>query len=567
MERRDLSRKASPSRSSAPLDIVLPPGVVDRIEIAMMLASLAGVVRLVFSSLAEPRAWPFSIAWTFAAAAIVARVGHARRHALIDRRRQLLAPAVWVLGIISLFAVGPKLGVGAALLAAAFLTAFSHGARGVAASMLAVTVLMTLAGWLYLRGWWNPPLAANLGDAGEKQWRILIATAVIVTACAVVGAQLFEHVQTLVDERTRAVNAKEREARIRGEVAASLKQVREHEALGRLAGGVAHDINNGLAVVLVNARLLEQEASRSETLRRLGEEMTDAGARAADAAKALLALGRSRQSAVEEADVATVIDHTLDFANRALPVPVRFSQRVDGSVALAEGRLQHAILRVLVDGLDAATGTEPIIGRADADDETIELSFTRRRAPREDPPSRARRLEPLRAALERKSGRLTCDDDVTSTTFRLSLPRAEGNHRSAPVASPPQTNAPLRPRRILVVDDERSVRRALARILCSRGYEVLQAQDGASAVALFEGTDIDLLISDVVMPNTDTSAMIRSFRARHPGAAVIVCSGFVGQEEMRRAIGAGEFTFIAKPFQPQELLELVARTVARPASP
>jgi DNA-binding NtrC family response regulator len=117
---------------------------------------------------------------------------------------------------------------------------------------------------------------------------------------------------------------------------------------------------------------------------------------------------------------------------------------------------------------------------------------------------------------------------------------------------------------VLLVDDEPSVRRAIARLVRGAGYDVVEAGDGASAREAFTaGERFDLLLTDAVMPSTDTDAMIRAFSERCPDAPVVVCSGYVREDLVQHGIAAGDYDFIAKPFDPDELTELLHDVLAR----
>ena len=85
----------------------------------------------------------------------------------------------------------------------------------------------------------------------------------------------------------------------------------------------------------------------------------------------------------------------------------------------------------------------------------------------------------------------------------------------------------------------------------------------ASAASIFEdGRPIDLLVTDAVMPGTNTADMLRAFRQRHPDTPILVCSGFVREELVRRGITEGDYAFLKKPFAPDELLGMAASALA-----
>lgn len=115
---------------------------------------------------------------------------------------------------------------------------------------------------------------------------------------------------------------------------------------------------------------------------------------------------------------------------------------------------------------------------------------------------------------------------------------------------------------VLVVDDERAVREALATALRGLGYRVLCAEDGASAVELVCGeNDIDAVLLDMVMPHMDGRATYLALREVRPDVRVVLTTGFALNEEAQRILNLGVREFIAKPFSVEALSQVIARAV------
>ncbi|MGZ6135373.1 MAG: response regulator, partial [Myxococcaceae bacterium] len=146
------------------------------------------------------------------------------------------------------------------------------------------------------------------------------------------------------------------------------------------------------------------------------------------------------------------------------------------------------------------------------------------------------------------------------STFQILLPAIEGlpleiERRTRPPA--PRTGGT-----VLVVEDDASVRQGLARLLERSGFRALTADDAESALALLAGVAVDLVILDAVLPGLSGLAAYRTIHQRHPGARVLVVSGYgEGQmdPELRRDSGS---SFLQKPFTHLELLEAVQRVLA-----
>jgi CheY-like chemotaxis protein/anti-sigma regulatory factor (Ser/Thr protein kinase) len=158
--------------------------------------------------------------------------------------------------------------------------------------------------------------------------------------------------------------------------------------------------------------------------------------------------------------------------------------------------------------------------------------------------------------------------DVTSeeergTIFTLRLPEAVGPVDGVP--APPARHVPAATRqdaRILVVEDREDVRATMTRALSRSGFEVREASSGDEALTVLAGQrDITLMCIDGVMPGLSTAEAIARAQQLVPGLPVIVCSGHVQEELLRRGIEAGRYAFLPKPFSPQELVARVCQSL------
>ena len=117
---------------------------------------------------------------------------------------------------------------------------------------------------------------------------------------------------------------------------------------------------------------------------------------------------------------------------------------------------------------------------------------------------------------------------------------------------------------ILLVDDEEGYRELIARLLTKAGYEVLQAADGLEALSTLEKSKIDLVISDILMPNLNGYALVARLRAKWPKMPVILTTGFLSQESAK-SIMNGSVDFIPKPINAQTLLDMIQRRTPPPS--
>ncbi|MEM6789518.1 MAG: response regulator [Myxococcota bacterium] len=550
-------------------DVVMPMSVVHRVEVWVMVVATALIGTFVLTVVDRPEAaWSGGL-FAVVLALVLSIIAVSQRRASLTTRRRVLPVAVGLVSLAALFITGLRLGTGAGIMASTVLGALVYGRRAVVFAVAATAVSVATAATLFVSGAWTPVLAASTGSSGIEQVRIFGSTVLVLISSALVGETIMSHVGAMLEERARATAKRNREAAIAEGAATALAEARDREALGRLAGGVAHDVNNGLAVILLNARLLEEDVQGGGAASDRAASVIAAAERAAAATGALMSMARSNVGAIEEASVCAVMAAVKEAITPMLPVAFDVVIERDAVVVMSEGALQQAMLQVLIDGLDAMKGTAPIRVTLEVSDHEATVRLGRDSDGEQEAGSiDRRRLDVVARTLERRGGRLEVDDGHPHPVLRLVLPLAITNEdfKTASVAA--MSSSGERPRPVvLVVDDEPAVRRAIGRILRSAGYDVVEARDGASAERAFTEHHVHLLLTDVVMPNTDTSALIDTFRRRYPGVPVIVCSGFVDQKRVASGIGAGHFAFIAKPFPPTELLDVVGRALAHEPEP
>jgi PAS domain S-box-containing protein len=318
---------------------------------------------------------------------------------------------------------------------------------------------------------------------------------------------------------------KQDEARI-AELQSQLLHADRLTALGRLAGGVAHEINNPMAYVLLNlelaARKLEELPPSSEvaSIRAAIDESRDGTERVRRIVRGLGAFSR-----VDE-DLATAVDvhHAIDAAVKITENRIRHRARLTKSygasraVRANESRLVQVFVNLLVNAADAiADGAVDkdeirVETSSDAAGVTVTVSDTGTGIP---PEVRARLFEPFfttkpvglgtglglsvcQNIVHGFGGTIAADDRTgPGASFRVTLPLAESTQVAAPTAPPP-SSAP-RKASILVVDDETSIGSALARLFS--GHDVVVTQSGREAAQLCEGRAFDCILCDLMMPD------------------------------------------------------------------
>jgi signal transduction histidine kinase/CheY-like chemotaxis protein len=410
----------------------------------------------------------------------------------------------------------------------------------------------------------------------------------------------------LVLWRSRMQRAQiERLVRGRIQLEQQLWQAQKMEAVGRLAGGIAHDFNNILAVISSHAQLLRSMGT-SATSGEL-EEIEFAAQRAGARTRRLLDFSRTSTSDARPVLLAEVVRSMQPMLSRLLAADISFTLDVadgDAAVALADGQLEQVLLNLAINARDAMpTGGHLSIAtrRASAIDRKRLAALgvpdrewavieVRDDGGGMDEPTRTRLFEPFFTTKPRgrgtglglatvdgivrgAGGHVLVDSDVgRGTTMTVLLPVADASvldaaPRVAIAPAPAQAPTPeaggANPR-ILVVDDELAIRSVIARFFSRIGYDMVEAADGASALAALETNDwrIDLVITDVEMPRMSGLELARRIHQRDPSLPILYMSGYVdGRTRSEDGDDAPSGDTLMKPFDFAVLVERVTEAL------
>jgi two-component system cell cycle sensor histidine kinase/response regulator CckA len=373
-------------------------------------------------------------------------------------------------------------------------------------------------------------------------------------------------------------------------IGAQLLQAQKMEAVGRLAGGVAHDFNNLLSVMLTAAVSLEEMLPGDSPLREEVRDIRDAAERGAGLTRQLLAFGRKETRAPALLDVNEVIANVERLFARALgtdvELVVRQAPRPLRTVADAN-QLEQVLMNLAFNARDAmpeggsvvvstgecelAPGDAERLGVKAGRYVTLEVADT---GVGMDEATRARAFEPFFTtkgpARGTGLGLATVYGIVSDTAGAVHLDSAPGRgtrvaiylpeHQSAPVAGVAQTT--VVGRRVLLVEDEPRVRAQARRLLERCGYTVFDAADGAEAEREFDAHrgEVDVVVTDVVMPGVGGVELVSRLRGRDPAVPVVFVSGFTAED---RELPLNERTlFVPKPYSVASLCEAIEMAVA-----
>ncbi len=394
-------------------------------------------------------------------------------------------------------------------------------------------------------------------------------------------------------------------------------QTQKMELVGQLAGGIAHDFNNVLSAImmatdfLLNAHKptdpsfsdimqIKQNANRAASLVRhllafsrkqtmrpqvhdLGEVLTDLTMllRRLIGEKVTLDVVHGRDLWPVKVDISQleqVIVNLAVNARDAMPEGGKLSVRTTNVTAKESERFHAkgmpAADYVLVEAADTGTGIPAAI---------IDKIFEPFFSTKEIGKGTGLGLSTVYGIVKQTGGFIYVDSvERKGTTFRIFLPRHVAAAHEAPAAEP---NAPpaiagalaaadqvlkaasadlTGQGTILLVEDEEGLRALNARGLASRGYTVLEAGNGVEAIDVLEKTNgrVDLVVSDVVMPEMDGPTLLKELRSRDPGLKIIFVSGYAEDAFQKHLPEPGQYAFLPKPFTLKQLVAAVKETMA-----
>jgi len=376
-----------------------------------------------------------------------------------------------------------------------------------------------------------------------------------------------------------------------------LRQSQRMEAMGRLAGGVAHDFNNLLTVIKGHSGLLEDRLKSGDSvLVRSSQQIDRAADRAASLTRQLLAFSRMQVLQPKVMDLNGLVADMNNLLGRLIREDIKFIFRAGeslGRVKADPGQIEQVILNLTVNACDAMPrGGELVIETRNV---AVDEAVSRRRRPMQPGPyvllsvtdtgegmnaeTQARIFEPffttkelgkgtglglatVYGVVKQSDGCIWVESEPgRGARFEVYLPR---------VSDPPETvrdeseapGAVGRGKTVLLAEDEEAVRELATEFLRAAGYNVLAGQDGRQALELAKASadPIDVLLTDVVMPNLRGPEFAKQLKAQRPKIKVIYMSGYLDYDK-----GSGEFLeegyFLQKPFSREALVRKVSEAL------
>ena len=361
-----------------------------------------------------------------------------------------------------------------------------------------------------------------------------------------------------------------------------LRDSQKMEAVGRLAGGVAHDFNNILGIISGHAELLESSAS-SQVERSRAEKIISATEKAASLTRQLLAFGRKQVMTLKLLDLSSVLEGISSMVDCLVGAEIQINIQAAKNVGLVradQSQMEQVIMNLTANAREAMPegGTLTItIDRYLSSDqpdlppgEYIRLSISDTGAGISQE-IQSRIFEPffttkkngsglglstVYGIVKQSGGYITVHSEAQcGSTFSVYLPVINGSHPNpTPSESRSRSHVPGH-ETILLVDNEEDLRNATCEYLESCGYRVLTAGDGKEAIEIcnrYAGS-ISLLISDIVMPKLNGRGLVDHVRKTRPGTSILIISGYGADAVWRHGIALDPSCFLQKPFTFQVL--------------
>ena len=372
-----------------------------------------------------------------------------------------------------------------------------------------------------------------------------------------------------------------------------LRQAQKLEALGQLAGGIAHDFNNLLSVILGYTSILLEDLGERDPARADVAEIHDAGVRASDLTRQLLAFSRKQvlQPRVIEVDALLARNEKMlrrllgeDVELVLVESPARKTVRAD------PGQLEQVILNLAVNARDAMPGGGRLtleaglttldqreamrIGLEPGDYVTIAMTDT---GVGIDETVRARIFEPFYTTKEKgkgtglglatvfgivkqSAGHIEMESVVGSgTTFRVFLPSTSELPEVVAATDAADLSAARPGETLLLVEDDERLRTLARNVLRRAGYRVLDAANAGEALLICEQHEgaIDVMVTDVVMPRMSGHQLAIRLRSTRPSMRVLSVSGYTDDTVLHHGVESGQLAFLGKPFTPTALMKKV----------
>jgi nitrogen-specific signal transduction histidine kinase len=368
-----------------------------------------------------------------------------------------------------------------------------------------------------------------------------------------------------------------------------LRQAQKMEAIGRLAGGVAHDFNNILTAIQGYATLLQDEVGEESNARSDVDGILDAAARAAAFTRQLLAFNRKQVTQPDLVDANELLSSMLSMLGRVIGTSyeLRFDPSPDIRPVFADrGQIGQVLMNLVVNARDAMDGGGTIVlrteralakpdnrVRADGDEmpgpytvfhvrdhghgiphdkinRIFEPFFTTKDAMK----GTGLGLSTVYGIVTQHGGFLCVDTSPAGTEFSVYLPERDEAMQARPEQAAATASRNEAVATIILVEDDKGIRDLLMRALARAGFRVLPVDDGERALDLLRrNADTSIIVSDLMLPGMTGAELMQHVRGTHPHVRTVLMSGYSSHDLAL----SPDVVFVEKPFTPDDLISAI----------
>jgi len=372
-----------------------------------------------------------------------------------------------------------------------------------------------------------------------------------------------------------------------------LRQAHKMEAIGKLAGGVAHDFNNLVTIITGYSDMLLSRIGPENSTRRELEQIKKAGDRAHSLTRQLLAFSRRQMLQPKVLDLNAVVTNLEPMLQRLIGENIELVIELKpglGQVKADPGQIEQVIMNLAINARDAMLQGGKLL--LETDNIELDEAYALRHIPTQpgsyvhlavsdtgcgmDAATQSRIFEPFFTTKEQGKGTglglstvygivkqsggyiWVYSEHGQGTTFKIYLPRVLAPADSVPPVTH-WSSLPQGKETVLLVEDEPEVRWLVRDMLQHLGYTVLEARHGieAQVLSIQHAGPIHLLITDVVMPQMSGREIAEQLTSEHPETKVLYMSGYTDDAVVRHGVLAAEIAFLQKPFTPEALARKV----------
>lgn len=436
-------------------------------------------------------------------------------------------------------------------------------------------------------------IVRKLGGEGSTTYEVAIRTKEGRRLLVEVSSHL-----TFEDGKPTGVLGIAREITERKRLEEQVRQSQRIEAIGRLAGGIAHDFNNLLTIIGAYSHMVLMDLPAQHPVRSYAEEILAAAERASALTDRLLAFGRRQVVQPVLVDLNDVVRNLVGLLRRMVgqDIELETSLAADlGKVRADPTQLEQVIMNLVINSRDAMpSGGRVTIETADLlrepgargvpgpgrwtvlrvrdtghgmDSETLSHLFEPFFTTKGPGKGTGLGLSIVYGIVKQSGGEITVESELgKGSVFTIYLPHADADH----IPATPEAETLTEPTRaggetILLVEDEPGVRKLVRQMLAQHGYQVLEAAGGPESLALaqrFPGR-IDLLLTDVVMPQMNGRELAERLRHLRPNLKVMYMTGYTEDAVVRQGISTADVVCLQKPFLPDMLARKVREVLER----